>query len=259
MKHTDVVPRWLREPGVEIGACKTPIPGIKPIYVDRIRKYANQPCLADYFGDACALPFHDQSLNYVASSHVLEHTANPVAALMEWYRVLRPGGIIYCVVPDKRYTWDRPRATTPVAHLFDDYRHGTTPADDTHIDDFVDGVVAEEFFGPLAPAELAAKRAEYKAILRGFVRSGQDINIHYHVFEPDSVRALIEQMKHHPATRCRWELVGFAEQFPDDVPNGILAVIRADKSLADRGRAAWRRLVRTGAPASPLRPSAVKF
>ncbi len=259
MKHTDMVPRWLREPGVEIGAFKTPIPGIKPVYVDRFREFAHEPCLADYLGDACALPFHDQSLNYVASSHVLEHTANPVAALMEWYRVLRPGGIIYCVVPDKRYTWDRRRATTPVAHLFDDYLRGTPPTDGTHVDDFADGVVAEEFYGPLAPAELAARRTEFKGTLQGAVRHGQEINIHFHVFDPASVRALIEQMKQHPATRCRWTLVEFVEQFPDDIPNGILAVIRADKSPADRGRALWRRLFRSRAPGYPLLPSAVKF
>jgi len=119
--------------------------------------------------------------------------------------------------------------------------------------------VAEEFFGPLAPAALAAKQAEFKGTLHGAVRSGQEINIHFHVFEPDSVRALIEQMKQHPATRCRWTLVGFAEQFPDDNPNGILAVIRADKTPADRGRALWQRLVRSRAPGYPLLPSAVKF
>jgi len=259
MKHADMVSRWLREPGVEIGAFKTPIPGIKPVYVDRFREFAHEPCLADYLGDAGGLPFHNQSLNYVASSHVLEHTANPVAALMEWYRVLRPGGIIYCVVPDKRHTWDRRRATTPVAHLFDDYRRGTTPVDGTHIDDFADGVVAEEFYGPRPPAELAAKQAEFKGTLQGAVRNGQEINIHFHVFDPASVRALIEQMKQHPATRCRWTLVDFVEQFPDDIPNGILAVIRVDKSLADRGRALWQRLLRRHAPGYPLLPSAVKF
>jgi len=36
-------------------------------------------------------------------------------------------------------------------------------------------------------------------------------------------------------------------------------VIRVDKSLADRGRALWQRLLRRHAPGYPLLPSAVKF
>src|SRR5438309_471615 len=36
MMHLDKVSRWLKEPGVEIGPFKTPIPGIKPFYVDKV-------------------------------------------------------------------------------------------------------------------------------------------------------------------------------------------------------------------------------
>ena len=110
MTHEEKVARWIGpgKIGVEIGAFKSPIPGLapRPIYVDRFRDYAGARCLADYYGDATELPFRDNSLDYVVTSHVLEHVPNPVKALAEWYRVLRPGGIIYCLVPDRRYTWD---------------------------------------------------------------------------------------------------------------------------------------------------------
>jgi len=117
MMHLEKVSKWLKEPGVEIGPFKTPIPGIKPFYVDKYQYFANEKCLADYYGEAITLPFRSNSLNYVASSHVFEHVANPIQAFAEWYRVLRPGGIIYMVVPDRRYTWDRHRQLTPVSHL----------------------------------------------------------------------------------------------------------------------------------------------
>jgi demethylmenaquinone methyltransferase/2-methoxy-6-polyprenyl-1,4-benzoquinol methylase len=47
-------------------------------------------------GDALALPFADSSLDGVISGFVLRNLSNRPAALVEWCRVLRPGG--RCVV-----------------------------------------------------------------------------------------------------------------------------------------------------------------
>lgn len=46
-----------------------------------------------------ALPFEDDSFDMVYSSHVLEHIPDQEKALNEIYRVLKPGGIHFCVVP----------------------------------------------------------------------------------------------------------------------------------------------------------------
>jgi len=35
------------------------------------------------------LPFKDSSLDYVLSSHVIEHFFNPIKALLEWNRVIK--------------------------------------------------------------------------------------------------------------------------------------------------------------------------
>lgn len=54
------------------------------------------------FNDAMRLPFEDASLDYVFSSHCLEHLADLAAALREWTRVLRPGGVMLLYLPH----WD---------------------------------------------------------------------------------------------------------------------------------------------------------
>jgi SAM-dependent methyltransferase len=237
MNHLEKARQWLKDPGVEIGAFKTPIPGIKPVYVDKFAEFAHEKCLADYYGEATALPFRNNSLNYVASSHVLEHVANPVLALEEWCRVLRPGGVIYVVVPDKRYTWDRYRATTPVGHMLEDYEQKTTAVDPTHIDDFVDNVDWTTF-SPSTPPELVpAKKAEAKASYCNAVQHGLEINIHFHVFEPPSIVELVSALKQRYPRRFNWELVDRAEQFPADNPIGFLAVIKVHKTWRDAGRA----------------------
>ncbi len=142
MTHAEKIARWLPPRtgllGCEIGAGASPIPGLDPapIYVDCFKAFGAAPNPADYYGHACSLPFHDHTLDYVVASHVLEHVANPVAALAEWYRVVRPGGLLYLVVPNRRAAWDRDRELTPVAHLLDDFVAGTTARDTTHIDEF---------------------------------------------------------------------------------------------------------------------------
>jgi len=50
-----------------------------------------------HLGDVRTLPFDSGSLDVVLSAHVLEHLADPQAALSEMIRVLRPGGLLLIV------------------------------------------------------------------------------------------------------------------------------------------------------------------
>jgi SAM-dependent methyltransferase len=65
------------------------------------------------------LPFKDNTLDYVLSSHVMEHFFDPVKALREWHRVIKPGGYIYIIAPHMDRTFDKHREPTPVAELID--------------------------------------------------------------------------------------------------------------------------------------------
>ena len=55
----------------------------------------------DIVADASALPFADASLDFVLSAHALEHMWDPIAVLAEWYRVVRPGGYVFLIVPHR--------------------------------------------------------------------------------------------------------------------------------------------------------------
>jgi SAM-dependent methyltransferase len=234
MTHEEKVSRWLHEPGVEIGAFRTPIPGIKPVYIDRFKEYAGKPCICDYLGDATELPIKSNSVNYVVASHVLEHLANPVLALKEWCRVLRHGGIIYLVVPDKRFTWDRNRATTTVKHLIEDYDKSTPLSDPTHVDDFVDNIVWSEF-SPSTPADQTqVARDALKFGYWSAVNAKLEINIHFHVFEPQTIKDLVSALRAYDPKTFDWEMMDFAERFPSGNPDGFFCAIRVRKSLGQR-------------------------
>lgn len=53
-------------------------------------------------GHATALPFDSGSLDFVYSSHLLEDYLDWEPVLKEWVRVLRPGGTLIILVPDKK-------------------------------------------------------------------------------------------------------------------------------------------------------------
>ncbi len=57
--------------------------------------------LVDKDGTITASGLPDRSQDFVVTSHVLEHCPNPLAAFHEWNRILKPDGVVACVVPKR--------------------------------------------------------------------------------------------------------------------------------------------------------------
>ena len=53
-----------------------------------------------------SLPFDNNSIDRLIATHVLEHVPDPVSALQEWVRVIRPGGVLSLILPcDPGLAW----------------------------------------------------------------------------------------------------------------------------------------------------------
>jgi SAM-dependent methyltransferase len=61
------------------------------------------------------------SYDFVISSHMLEHTANPILALSERVRLLKDQGYLVLLLPHKDGTFDHRRPVTTIQHLIADY------------------------------------------------------------------------------------------------------------------------------------------
>lgn len=137
--HREPLLRGLRGEGLEIGAYHSPLAvpdGVRVRYVDRFTPEESAAYFPessngdvvrpDYIATADDLsPVADASQDFVMTSHLLEHVADPIRALREWHRVLRPGGQVVLILPDRRDTFDRMRPGTTLEHLIAD--HQATP------------------------------------------------------------------------------------------------------------------------------------
>jgi SAM-dependent methyltransferase len=77
----------------------------------------------------------DGAYDALLASHVLEHLANPLGALAEWRRVVRPGGYILLIVPHREGTFDHRRPVTSLAHLREDATRATGEDDLGHLEE----------------------------------------------------------------------------------------------------------------------------
>jgi SAM-dependent methyltransferase len=137
----------------------------------------------DYVTDAANLFFAaDGTLDFVCSSHVLEHLANPLKAMAEWKRVIKEEGIIYVGVPDKRYTFDHKRHRTPLSHLIDDFKKDVDQNDKTHVSESLEKWDKEGVCGEIKEQNLEYMRNNFKS------------RVHHHVWIIDDVREIFEYM-----------------------------------------------------------------
>jgi SAM-dependent methyltransferase len=70
-------------------------------------------------------------MEFLLSSHVIEHCPNFIKTLIEWYRVLKNNGILYIITPLRDAApSDRNKPLTTWKHLFDDYKNNQTAEDE---------------------------------------------------------------------------------------------------------------------------------
>lgn len=85
----------------------------------------------DIVSEGDELPFKDDTLGFIITSHVIEHYFDPIKALKEWYRVIKPGGYIFTIAPHVDRVPEEHRGITPVNVLINRHLTGhRTPEDD---------------------------------------------------------------------------------------------------------------------------------
>jgi SAM-dependent methyltransferase len=193
--RNEIARRSLSGSGVEIGAQHVPTK-VAPKktsmeYVDRL----TADDLATQFGlpreslvdvthliDGGSLAVYpDGSKDFLIANHVLEHFDDPVAALIEWLRILAPGGRLFITLPNFRNNmFDFRRRPPTKAHFQRDFRDAVYRQANNrlHYADIVQSLYQFEETDPLilATADLWERNQERH---------------HYHVYDEQAIRDVL--------------------------------------------------------------------
>lgn len=176
--------------GLEIGPLHRPMvrhDGMKVDYIDR----STVAELREHYPELKDLPLVEpniignaetmeniasDSYDFLIAAHVIEHMKNPIKSLKEWVRVVRPRGLIYLVVPDKRAIFDVARVRTTLEHMILDYLRPSAERDFEHYLDYA--------------IHVHKKKGE-AAIANANHLFDTDYSIHFHVFLPSDIKRLV--------------------------------------------------------------------
>lgn len=151
----------------------------------------------------------DNSMDFLFSSHVLEHMENVIAAVVNWLRVVRPGKHVLMAIPQKNNFIDKDRTPTEFSHLWYEWQVG-------HIAQAITlPVHYEEYFRTvdhLAGEELKARVA---------TALKDKPHIHFHCWEMGDIRALFLELE--------LRLGGF--QMVEFIPAGHEALVVLRKAI----------------------------
>ena len=177
--------------GLEIGPLHRPLEKHAKMQVDYIDRCSVAE-LREHYPELRSLPLveptiigdaetmagiPDRRYDFLVAAHVLEHMRNPIASLLAWVRILRPGGKLYLILPDKRMIFDRRRPRTTLEHLILDYRQPSLDRDFEHFLEYAHFVHGKN--GAEAITEAERLRVT-------------DYSIHFHVFLPSDVTQLLQ-------------------------------------------------------------------
>jgi SAM-dependent methyltransferase len=145
-------------------------------------------------------PIESESYDALLASHVIEHLANPLGAVREWARVLRPGGHMLLIAPHKERTFDRRRPVTTLEHMIEDEQRGTGEDDETHFDEVL--ALHDLTRDPAARAD----QSGFEARTRDNQRQR---GVHHHVFVTETLLRVVDH--------CGLEIRAVYPRVPHDI------------------------------------------
>ncbi len=83
-------------------------------------------------GTADKIPAKTGSLDFIFSSHVVEHLANPLGHFAYWASLLKPGGFVAAVIPDRDGCQDYTFPASTVGEIIAEWRDGNMQVTPDH-------------------------------------------------------------------------------------------------------------------------------
>lgn len=122
------------------------------------------------------------SQDFIVANHFLEHTEDPVGTIETHLGKLKPGGVLFYAVPDKRFTFDFRRPPTPIEHMIADHEEGPERSRAEHYREWCRLVIDEEAGASPSVGNAEQAASEEWVEERARQLEAQSYSIHMHVW-----------------------------------------------------------------------------
>lgn len=123
--------------------------------------------------------------DFVLSCNNLEHIANPFKALTEWLRIIKPGGLLFLVLPNKNNNFDHNRSITTMVHLLEDFNNNISEEDLTHLNEIL----------TLHDLSMDPQAGDFDNFKRRSVSNYQNRCLHHHVYDMNLLEQIFNYFK----------------------------------------------------------------
>ncbi|MCV7379966.1 hypothetical protein BST11_21650 [Mycobacterium alsense] len=120
--------------------------------------------------------------DFLLSSNCLEHVANPIKALHEWRRVIRPDGALILVLPNKESNFDHRRPFTTFEHLLDDFNSDVGEDDLTHLEEIL----------ALHDLPMDPPAGDLEHFRQRSLKNFENRTLHHHVFDVQLIEKMLD-------------------------------------------------------------------
>ena len=171
--------------------------------------------------------------DYVVASHVIEHVPNVLKFLCDVYDLLVPGGIVFLVIPDKRFTFDVKRPQTSFGSLLESfYLNKNKPGVGAVYDHFSQAMRVSShdvWYGSFRSEEATPLLSSSKAwaLAESVHKNDEYLDVHVNVFTPQSFLEILKKAIEH-------DIVTFkVEKFCDTQSGHLEFMIALKKPASD--------------------------
>ena len=164
----------------------------------------------------------DRMFDYIVASHVVEHVPNPIQWLKDLFQILNPGGTLFLVVPDKRFTFDIQRPLTTFGQMIEAYlEKPSIPPISAVYDQFSSAMIVDGggvWTGAVTSADMLlpmGTNADAWAAAQDIHANRTYYDVHVNVFTPWSFFAAIRRMIENDLLYC--QVGGFSDTRPGQI------------------------------------------
>ena len=135
----------------------------------------------------------DNTQDFVIANHFVEHCQDTIGTIKNMLRVLKPGGILYSAIPDKRGSFDIDRDVTSIEHMWRDHIESPAWSKREHFESWV--------------CHVGHYQDDIEVVNQVDRLIEMDYSIHYHAFTQSSWLELFTSLQQKLTIKFEIELV----------------------------------------------------